>query len=302
MPEPKEPKRTGISWSPPGEVHANMHEVLFWSLLLVRNAERVGDLDKWAIKACSEYSAASTLMKEWKPPDTFDTYKQVSAIFAPMVDAMNRSWGLDELATIGTAMRAATWHAGQHDDLDARRLHDHLDANRRGVRPPGSRREGPQRWRTWAIVLVAAAMQRRIESGISDTVEGMNPIDPPPFDQALVGKQLEVLWKYTNIETGEPQLIWATGRVARVADGLTDKRSSRAQKILPAGAVLWAWDADPDFGEQAGEQWLMLLPKKWNPHKQAQLYSWRYDPREFGAARAAPERPQNVRRVADACA
>ena len=130
----------------------------------------------------------------------------------------------------------------------------------------------------------------------------MNPIDPPPFDQALVGKQLEVLWKYTNMETGEPQLIWATGRVARVADGLTDKRSSRAQKILPAGAVLWAWDADPDFGEQAGEQWLMLLPKKWNPHKQAQLYSWRYDPREFGAARAAPERPQNVRRVADACA
>ena len=122
------------------------------------------------------------------------------------------------------------------------------------------------------------------------------------LSQPLVGKQLEVLWKYTNMDTGEKQLIWSTGRVARVADGLTDQRSSRAKKILPAGAVLWAWDADPDFGEQAGEQWLMLLPKKWNPHKQAQLYSWRYDPREFGAARAAPERPQNVRRDADACA
>ena len=85
------------------------------------------------------------------------------------------------------------------------------------------------------------------------------------------------------------------GRVARVADGLTDKRSSRAQKVLPAGAVLWAWDADPAFDEPAGEQWLMLLPKKWN---RQQHYGWRYDPREFGAARAAPERPQCVRRDA----
>ena len=47
--------------------------------------------------------------------------------------------------------------------------------------------------------------------------------------------------------------------------------------------VLWAWDADPDFGEVAGEQWLALLPRKWNPSK-ALLYGWRYDPREFAAA------------------
>ena len=29
----------------------------------------------------------------------------------------------------------------------------------------------------------------------------------------------------------------------RVADGLTDK-AVRGKKILPAGALLWAWDAD----------------------------------------------------------
>ena len=124
----------------------------------------------------------------------------------------------------------------------------------------------------------------------------MNGNDPPAFDQALVGRQLEVLWKYTNQETKEPVLIWATGRVARIADGLTDKRSSRARLILPAGAVLWEWDADPEFDEPAGQQWLMLLPKKWNPRKQGQVYSWRFDPREFGAARDAPERPQGLRR------
>ena len=59
----------------------------------------------------------------------------------------------------------------------------------------------------------------------------MQQNDPPPFDQYLVGKLMEVLWKYTNMETGEKVLIRATGRIVRVAVGLTDKRSPRAQKI-----------------------------------------------------------------------
>ena len=63
-------------------------------------------------------------------------------------------------------------------------------------------------------------------------------------------------------------------------------RSKRAKTVLPAGMLLWAWDADPEFEEVAGEKWLALLPKKWNKQ---QLYSWRYDPREFAPA-AAPER------------
>ena len=41
---------------------------------------------------------------------------------------------------------------------------------------------------------------------------------------------------------------------------------------------------------------LMLLPKKWNPRKQGQVYSWRFDPSEFGGARATPERPRAARR------
>ena len=119
--------------------------------------------------------------------------------------------------------------------------------------------------------------------------------DAPAFNQALVGKRLEVLWKYFDKDTKEPHMIWSTGTVKRVADGLTNKRSSRAKKVLPAGAVLWAWDADPDFDEAAGEQWLFLLPKKWNPTTQKQVYSWRYDPRELGAtqARAGDERRRN---------
>ena len=91
------------------------------------------------------------------------------------------------------------------------------------------------------------------------------------------------------------------GTVKRVADGCTDKRSKRARTLLPAGAVLWAWDADPDFDEQAGEQWLFLLPKKWNPKTHTQVYSWRFDPRELGAAqgRAPDARRSRMRRAVD---
>ena len=80
--------------------------------------------------------------------------------------------------------------------------------------------------------------------------------------------------------------------VKRVADGLTDTRSKKAQKVLPAGAVLWAWDADPEYDEPAGEKWLFLLPKRWNKHVQ---YAWRYDPCELapqGRPQPAPAGPR----------
>ena len=86
--------------------------------------------------------------------------------------------------------------------------------------------------------------------------------------------------------------IWASGTVRRVADGLTDKASSRAKKILPAGALLWAWDADPEYDELAGEKWLVLQPQKWNKHVQ---YAWRYDPCELlpqGSPRPPPRAPR----------
>ena len=140
-------------------------------------------------------------------------------------------------------------------------------------------------------------MQRRVEAGIAEPVENMQPVESPPFDQKLVGKWLEVLWKYTDKETGEDMLIWMPGMVLRVADGMTDKRSARAKKILPAGALMWAWEADGDRQEAEGEQWLILLPTKWNRQV---LYGWRYDPRERQAAQAERERQEAAPRAAEA--
>ena len=137
------------------------------------------------------------------------------------------------------------------------------------------------------------ALQRRREAGISDDVEDLQPLQAPAFDETLVGRQIEVLWKYFNKDNGDkPVLIWATGRVSRIADGLTSKRTKRAKTVLPAGALLWEWDADPEFDEKAGEQWLILQPKKWN--KQSH-YGWRFDPREFGGDRDAAAAPLGKR-------
>jgi hypothetical protein len=72
-----------------------------------------------------------------------------------------------------------------------------------------------------------------------------------------------------------------------VADGVSHKETAKSRKILPAGAVLFEWEADEDFDESAGQQWLILDPHKWN--KQAQM-AWRYDPSELAAAAAAQPR------------
>ena len=138
--------------------------------------------------------------------------------------------------------------------------------------------------------------QEREAAGVSDRTEARQPKKAPQFDQGLVGKRLEVCWPYKGPD-GNTVKIWASGTVRRVADGLTDTRSARAKKILPAGALLWGWDADPDFNEAAGEQWLILLPEKWNKHVQ---YAWRFDPCELVPS-GAPRPPPQPCRV-DTCA
>ena len=61
----------------------------------------------------------------------------------------------------------------------------------------------------------------------------------------------------------------------------------RFKKILPAGALLcslWAWEANTEFEEVAGQTWLILLPIKYN--KQVH-YGWRLDPKQISQDRAA---------------
>lgn len=140
-----------------------------------------------------------------------------------------------------------------------------------------------------------AARARREAAGISDRVEAAQQKEAPAFDSRLVGRHLEVCWPYRGAD-GKIVKIWAPGVIKRVADGLTDK-APRGKKILPAGALLWAWEADAEYDEAAGEKWLILLPKKWNKHVQ---YAWRFAPCEQGS-QGAPK-PAARAPVIDECA
>ena len=89
-------------------------------------------------------------------------------------------------------------------------------------------------------------MAGRTRTGPDGRMEAIQPDEAPAFDIKLVGKRVEICWPYKD-KQGQTVKIWASGTVKRIADGLTDKRSPRARTFLPAGAVLWAWDAD-DLG------------------------------------------------------
>ena len=94
-------------------------------------------------------------------------------------------------------------------------------------------------------------------------------------------------WPYK--EGGKTRKVWASGVCKQIADGVVTKKSALCtpKTILPAGAMLWAWDADPEYEEAAGEQWLVLHPDKWNKHVQ---YARRFDPCELmeGGGKLAP--------------
>ena len=100
----------------------------------------------------------------------------------------------------------------------------------------------------------------------------------PAFDGNLDNKWLEVLWRYTDKQTKERVLIWSPVRVVAVADGVSHKRTPRCKKLMDAGALLVEWEADAEFEEESGRQWLVLDPKNFNGQRQN---SWRWDPREL---------------------
>jgi len=129
---------------------------------------------------------------------------------------------------------------------------------------------------------------RRAAAGITDDVQDIMPFAAPPLtSEALLNKRLEILWGTYVLPDGTRTKIWCPCTVMRVADGSNDKgthgktESSRARKLLPAGAVLVRWDPDHDRGEdEATVMWLVLSPEKWTTRWEGHL-AWRWHPDEL---------------------
>ena len=126
----------------------------------------------------------------------------------------------------------------------------------------------------------AKEQRERLEQlGELDRAGDIMPKNAPQCNDSLVGKELEIRWRYwrpaTEGERGKMKAvdIWCAGTVVQIANGTTDKASPRCKNILHAGAVCIKWPADKDFDEGESYTWSLLTIENWN--KEAVL-GWRY--------------------------
>jgi hypothetical protein len=82
----------------------------------------------------------------------------------------------------------------------------------------------------------------RLEAtGVLDSVEDQQPEIPPPLNESLIGKKIEIRWRYWRKaragEKGKKKqvFIWCEGTVVEVADGLI-KKSPQCKEALPPGS------------------------------------------------------------------
>ena len=147
-------------------------------------------------------------------------------------------------------------------------------------------------------LLARAEKERaRLETiGELDCTADVMPKEAPPCDDSLIGKELEIRWRYWRPtregERGKRKAvnIWCVGEVVQIANGTTDKQSPRCKGPLAKGAVCIKWPADVDFDEPESFTWSLLTKENWN--KEAVL-GWRYTAAQLsklGATREPAEK------------
>ena len=97
-------------------------------------------------------------------------------------------------------------------------------------------------------------------------MQNRQPIQPPTFDDDIVGKHLEVRYKVDVIDeesgkpTGEVLFVWWSCEVMRVSDGKVQKIGAHGKQIKgkhPAGHVLLRWERNAKLGEEEEtESWM----------------------------------------------
>jgi hypothetical protein len=134
----------------------------------------------------------------------------------------------------------------------------------------------------------AEAERARLEAEcVLDSVGDMQPSYAPVLDDGLVGKQIDIRWRYWEIipnqftpsgaQKKKQVFIWCVGTVVEVADG-TVRKSERSEKALPAGALRIRWAADAEFEEKETLVWSIFNPEDWNHEVPL---GWRWAPSEL---------------------
>ena len=145
----------------------NEYEVFFYSLLLCMNAPLVKELDEWVGEVLLQRSSAlehkARRLGCLKAPRR-TTCRCSSTRWRP------RSWASETTtrspaSPIAAAMRF--WDGPERIDLEASHLKNYFKRGLRGVSKSNRKpNDGPPRWRTWAIVDVAAFVRKH---GVAST-------------------------------------------------------------------------------------------------------------------------------------
>ena len=125
----------------------------------------------------------------------------------------------------------------------------------------------------------------------------------PTLDDSMIGSELEVCWRYWRPPTDEEKAagekrkkigvkIWCEGKVEQVANGTTDKESTRCKNLLKAGALRIRWPADLVRKEPETLSWHVFQDADWN--QDAHL-GWRFTTATL-KARAEAAEPARKRR------
>ena len=127
--------------------------------------------------------------------------------------------------------------------------------------------------------------ERLQECGEIDRVGDGQPDDAPSFD-SLVGKRIEVRWRYWVKDTSRKSkrrgvYIWCEGEVVGVADG-QKKRTPQCKSPLPWGAVRIRWPEDAAYAEGETYVWSVLKPADFDKERHL---GWRYAGSELAKLR-----------------
>ena len=128
------------------------------------------------------------------------------------------------------------------------------------------------------------------------------PKHAPPCDATLIGKELELRWRYwrptVEGERGKRRAvdIWADGTVVQVANDTTDENSPRFKvpsKFKGTNAVLVRWPPDPAREQPEMYTWSLLTQENWN---QEAVLGWRYTPAQLAKLADTCERARKRRK------
>ena len=109
-----------------------------------------------------------------------------------------------------------------------------------------------------------ALCQEREDNGLEDIVESVQPPQWPKVDSTLVGKRLEICWKF-DTDDGDEVLRWCPGVVTEVSNGSNIKKEWAFYKL--GEAIMFNFDAIEERGEKEHTWKVELKRSLWNPRK-----------------------------------